>query len=507
MARTNGPIKVWNRADTVPLDAEGGYAGGDSTAAALNAMGGQIAGVAPTRLAAGTNWDTLRSDGQYYIPSTGQSFGGTLPPLGREPVGILAVRDTRNSTGNLQIQTFTDYLGGQVWTRTGNTNGTWSAWAKSATDDPATTVQGDARRSVLVDAAVRRRGPVGTGGLGAVALRFDHHLDPWQTKVLPLLKQYRLPWAQIINPGRVGSGTDTWGYSNLAEAAYTSGGEVWHHGRTHTGIDSEFLANSQITVSLTELLAALPDLWIDGWAMPGTGTSNMGLDGTAASYWSSLPGRMILAQHALVRGSEPSAWHSLSGGLGNVVGTSHVTLDAATVSAAQGWVNTARDQRSAVTLMLHASELDGSGKMTTAQLGQVLAYIAAERDAGRLAVLTPSAILLADREGSARDGNLLATGRTAGTVASSWSETVSTRVAAPQYGVPHEAVAWVKATSAGTKTLTVTIGSRTQTHSLSMTAGQVARLSVPVTPPNSTTSTVVSISGAVTHTGIYYGSV
>ena len=32
MARDNGPIKVWNRSDTVPLDAEGGYAGGDSTA-------------------------------------------------------------------------------------------------------------------------------------------------------------------------------------------------------------------------------------------------------------------------------------------------------------------------------------------------------------------------------------------------------------------------------------------------------------------------------------------
>ena len=35
MARDNGPIKVWNRGDTVPLDSDGGYAGGDSTAAAI----------------------------------------------------------------------------------------------------------------------------------------------------------------------------------------------------------------------------------------------------------------------------------------------------------------------------------------------------------------------------------------------------------------------------------------------------------------------------------------
>lgn len=35
MARTNGPIQVWHRTDTIPTDAEGGYAGGDSTAAAV----------------------------------------------------------------------------------------------------------------------------------------------------------------------------------------------------------------------------------------------------------------------------------------------------------------------------------------------------------------------------------------------------------------------------------------------------------------------------------------
>lgn len=35
MARTNGPIQVWHRGDTIPTDPEGGYAGGDSTAAAV----------------------------------------------------------------------------------------------------------------------------------------------------------------------------------------------------------------------------------------------------------------------------------------------------------------------------------------------------------------------------------------------------------------------------------------------------------------------------------------
>ena len=487
---------------------------GMPTADSVDAALSRVADVAvPRQLAAGTNWDNLRKTADFYIPTTGQSFTGALPPLnGREPVGTLQIRDVHNSTGNLQVQEYTDYLDGIKWTRSSATTGTWSAWQSGARNDPASTVTGDARRAVIVDSAFRRRGKVGTGGLGAVALRFDHHLDPFQTKVLPLLRQYRLPWAQIVNPGKVGSGDDTWGYAELANAAYRGGGEVWHHGWSHVNIGSEFTANREITNSMTSLLSSLPDLWIDGWAMPGTGGANMGLDGTAASYWSSLPGRMVLAQHALVRGSNPSAWHALNGGTGNVVGASHVTLDAATVSTAQGWVNTARDSQTGVTLMLHANYLDTAGYMTTAQLGEVLAYIAAERDAGRLAVLTPSAILLADRGATQRAGTLLSPAAASpGATTTAWSETVTTRTAAGQYGVPHEAVAHVRATAAGTVSLSVAITAggttRTEQHSLSMTSGQVARLTVPVTPPLTTTSTVVTLSGQAAHTGIYYGSV
>ncbi|WP_191564966.1 hypothetical protein [Janibacter melonis] len=41
MARTNGGIVVWNDKDTVPTDGQGGYSGGDSTAAAMALAGGQ----------------------------------------------------------------------------------------------------------------------------------------------------------------------------------------------------------------------------------------------------------------------------------------------------------------------------------------------------------------------------------------------------------------------------------------------------------------------------------
>lgn len=45
MARTNGPIQVWHRTDTIPTDAEGGYAGGDSTAAAIALFQGSVDGI------------------------------------------------------------------------------------------------------------------------------------------------------------------------------------------------------------------------------------------------------------------------------------------------------------------------------------------------------------------------------------------------------------------------------------------------------------------------------
>lgn len=42
MARTQGPIQVWHRTDTIPTDAQGGYAGGDSTAAAIALSQGSV---------------------------------------------------------------------------------------------------------------------------------------------------------------------------------------------------------------------------------------------------------------------------------------------------------------------------------------------------------------------------------------------------------------------------------------------------------------------------------
>ena len=65
MARTNGPIQVWHRADTIPTDGEGGYAGGDSTAAAVGtalAAGAQASAQASAAIQLAMEAQTVNRD-------------------------------------------------------------------------------------------------------------------------------------------------------------------------------------------------------------------------------------------------------------------------------------------------------------------------------------------------------------------------------------------------------------------------------------------------------------
>ena len=157
--------------------------------------------------------------------------------------------------------------------------------------------------------------------------------------------------------------------------------------------------------------------------------------------------------------------------------------------------------------MLHPNYLDTTGYMTAAQLDEVLAYIADLRDTGQIQVLSCAGILVGDRELAVNHTNHLEDAE-AGSINSSQTWTVSERVGKDNFGVPHEATAWVRATSAGTLTLTVTVASPTnpisQTHTVTATAGQVVRLGVVVTPPMDTTAQTVQLVGNVAHTGVIY---
>ena len=449
-----------------------------------------------TLLAGGTN-----SNGRIYYR---MASGGSTPDGG---AGIL---DVTNS-GYQFTQVFYGTTNNGVWQRTITDRshivpGQWiyGDWVRIAIDDKSRMSAGEARRAAVVEAGLKRRGGVvGTGGKPAIALRFDHHLQQFGNKVLPLLKKYRLPWGQMINAGNIGSGDDTWTWSQLATECHNSGGEVWNHALTHGDVNNETQADQAVTLGLSQLRKNLPSLWVDSWAPPGQ-SSYMGFTNQSdpEKFYDTYPGKLVLAQHAFVRGSYPGPNHPLSGS--NLIGQSHITIDKQTAAWCQAAVRNARDRGCGLTMMLHSNYLDQSGYMTTSDLEETLSYIAERRDAGEIVVLSNSGILMADANTPVRQTNMLYNA-SAGTNTGTWSESVTSRLYPAHLGVPHEAEVWVK--GSGQVTLKVVVASPTNpiTSQHQVTLGSAPqRLSTLATPPNDATEITVSLSGNVQHTGINY---
>lgn len=104
---------------------------------------------------------------------------------------------------------------------------------------------------------------------------------------------------------------------------------------------------------------------------------------------------MILESHAVSTGAIPGTGpRVLDGQVRQAQG--HVTLDAMTLARAQTWIGDAEAQRRGLQLMLHPSLVDTAGHITTATVEAILDHIVAERDAGRLTVLGPYDLMLAD---------------------------------------------------------------------------------------------------------------
>ena len=453
-------------------------------------------------IAPGTNLDTLTAPGLYPIRAGGHAGGGDTA-TGR--AGTLVVLDTQNVTGNMQIQLrYED--GGKASIRSRNSAGYWQTWRELAQDRPDEATTGAARRAAVVAGGLTRRGGiVGTGGRAAIALRFDHHTRPFLDKVLPVLQAHQLPWGQMLNANRLGStGTESGTATQMQDACLAAGGEAWNHSWSHSDVLSEEQAEREVTRGLTDLRAALPRLWIDGWAGPGQ-ANYLGLEGsdTVDKWWTTEPGRRVLAQHALIRGYYPGVHTHMNGP--DLIGAPHITADAQTQAWLEAAVRSVIATGGGLTLTLHPNYLDaGGGYLTTTAWTNVLAYIAGRRDAGELEVLSPSAIMLADIH-RPRTNYLGLT--EAGTIPTSgWTTTVESRSHLRTRGVPHELGATLTGTGNATLTITITTptGTITSTRTRALTSTPT-RHAVVATPPLDTTSITVAITAPnARHLGITY---
>jgi len=251
----------------------------------------------------------------------------------------------------------------------------------------------------LLDEIRRGKGGVlGTNGRPAVALRFDHQIDPFLAKVAPLLKARALPYGigivsrSIGNPAAAYEPTvATW--SNIRTQILNEGGEIWCHSATHSDGTSFF---DEIVTSKKEIEAQ--GIRVIGWQQPG-GPATYEHHSIAAM--DDEPGRLIRATYGLFETYIPGTVYRALPTNGSW-GHDHRTVDAMVLPAVKADVDLAIQYGFGIEFMLHAQNLDQSGYMTSATFAAFLDYLVSKRDGGLIEVLTPSGLAFADPGSSRR---------------------------------------------------------------------------------------------------------
>ncbi|WP_168404661.1 polysaccharide deacetylase family protein [Arthrobacter silvisoli] len=260
----------------------------------------------------------------------------------------------------------------------------------------------------LLDTFIARRGgAIGTAGRAAVAFRCDHHLNRFKADLLPLHRKYAIPvtiaaMSQMTAVEKGPAGSELMPFPLLERSALENGIEVANHSATHRDAATDLRLTEEIVEAHWSLARSLPKLPIELFVPPGVGGTNYrGFDGGAnwSSFQKHLAGRLITQQHALSTGYMPGYWSMTGQALLNM-GRSHIRIDDAAVAwRGKDFVNAARRQHKGVCFMYHPSSLNAAG---LAAVEDLFAWCAAERDAGRLDILTVGGLMLAQLDGPSR---------------------------------------------------------------------------------------------------------
>lgn len=353
-----------------------------------------------TTITSGTDVDTLTVPGAYEVTST--SIAPTVINL---PVPRPGVFELFRTTNGIVVQRYTTYGADQsIYLRTSLsvTSGTMGAWKQFTGVIEAASPSSEAglTNDLLVQDFTRRRGGRKRVTTAVVALRFDHGLANFDTKIRPLLEARNLPyslalcsgqWDRAENVGVTAAMVNSWVTGGLAE--------VWNHTKDHGSGDGTSAAwKAAILDGLTELRSQIPAAQIDGFVPPGSAGADFGgftNASTVQQFYGTEGGRFILSNHAVASGYIGGTAQRVMDGVVRQ-GMSHYTLDQRSLAEVQAQVSAAETGKTGLQLMLHPSLVDTAGYMTTATLTSVLDHIVAERDAGRLRVMGPYDLMLAD---------------------------------------------------------------------------------------------------------------
>ena len=248
-------------------------------------------------------------------------------------------------------------------------------------------------------------GAVDTGGIGAVALRFDHGLVNLSQHILPLTSSRRLQVSLAHNP-RTGDLRENRGVGMDEVDGWVRSRdvEIWNHSASHRGVATTEDLLDEVVASIREIEEQLPaaqgKVW--GFNPPGIpGEKYAGCaKGSHPEEWTTEAGRIILAHHAVVSGHVPgTAQRLLDGQLRD--GLAHVTMDARPVEEIVARIDAVARKKRGLQLMLHPSRLGMDGKLSIEGFTLVLDHLVDLRDRGELATLSPYQLLLADARANA----------------------------------------------------------------------------------------------------------
>lgn len=311
-------------------------------------------------------------------------------------------------------------------------------------------------------AASRRGGSIGTGGKPVFMWRFDHWLVAFRDKILPILREFDLPATLNVNYDNLsneqnGGGSITW--SDVQAWNQYDGVEIANHGSTHTNASTMDSIYHEVVEGRRNLEAAMPRVAVETWQEHGSayliasdlpGDTGLDLGREPKNFFESYAGRLVLAEHAVVEGKNGSFYPPLTGR--PQIGQSHYSMDRQTASEAIATIQYAQSVGRGLTGYTHpglmdqvniggslypatynadgsvdfqgtdatsthyATEaefrtaMDTAGNivhMPTKDFRAICEWIAAERDADRLMVMTAAGGGFADKRSNHRE-NLLA---------------------------------------------------------------------------------------------------
>lgn len=360
-------------------------------------------------VASGTDIDTLRTPGDYLVKS--QVIAQTLVNSPTSQPFTMRVDDNASSgLVNQEIRELYNAGGVRVFTRATRAIspmpypfGAWQELTSNSggSDLPMGWNSGAANALLVQDFTRRRGGRKPTGGKAVVAIRADHGLANFASKMLPLCQARGIVPSLALNSRSWGLSENTGVTEAIVDGWVAAGDvEIWNHGALgHNDANTPEKLVDAIVNGLSELRAQLPSAQVDGWVVPGVGSDptymgfNAGRD--VQSFYNTDAGRLILEHHAISTGYIAGTHQMVLDGEVRQ-GGHQFTIDSQTLTAFQAEVDAAIANKTGLQIMIHPSQIDLSRKISTATLTAMLDYVVAKRDAGQLLTMSPYDMYLAD---------------------------------------------------------------------------------------------------------------